>query len=111
MSSMTEIVTAESRRLSELGIPYRYIHSCEGYPVVIVDVQTMNRVVSSKTPGRFVCEVADHCWSAYLSDDGSQQYSYDLSEQIAYRMVLGYHVGRTPTHGRYAHHTKRSRSR
>lgn len=104
MSSMTEIVTAESRRLDELGIPYRFIHSCEGSPIVIVDGSTMNRVVESGISGQFVCHVDKDRWSAYYTDvEGKPCYRDFLTESRAYKMVLGYPVGRKPTCTRYAY--------
>lgn len=108
MSDKSEIVVDESMRLDRLGIPYLFINSYEGMAVTVLDSRTMKSIVHKRETGtmisgRFVSMMEPGRWAASFVDaDGIHHHRDMLTESKAYRMVLGYPIGRKNYHTRYA---------
>ena len=107
MSRPPDIALSESQRLNQLGIPFNFIHVSENKPIVIVDDSVLKSIVMSRRsgnpiPGLFISNVADKDWSAtIINSEGKCEYKTHLTESKAYRMALGYMIGRKSVHTRY----------
>ena len=108
MTDKSEIVTDESIRLGSLGIPFLFINCYEGHAVSVLDAKTLKTIIQKRNngimvSGRFVAMVEPGRWIAsYIDDDGIHRHGHNLTESKAYRLVLGYQIGKKTSHTRYA---------
>jgi len=106
LSTNDAIIERESDRLRNLSIPFEHIHIADGVPVVTVSKDTLDGIVAARNngifiDGRFIC-CSDGSWSAsYLPEPEMHSFKDGMSEQLAYRFVLGYRVGRGQQTSRY----------
>ena len=113
-SSSHEIVTREEARLRRVGIEWKHIHVVDGIPVIIVDTDTMESLITERESGqifrgRFVCCSGKFWTGSYVDECDVHHFKEGMTEQIAYRFVLGYRIGRAPQTSRYAGYNPRYR--
>lgn len=104
MTDRDAVRSAESSRLSQLGIPFLCIGVYDnGLPIVTVDMSTLMEIYHRSISGRFIAQESsgDTYSGVYTDADGVIQYDRCMTHCCAHRFVSGWGYGRQKQRSHY----------